>query len=66
MVRNKLMEFFGYEYVLNKKSGEIHNVKKLHKNCNFASLRHGKYISSKKVKKLTQNNTSKFCFWCNR
>ena len=66
MVHNKLMEFLGFEYILNTKSGEIHNVKNLHKNCNFTSLKHGKYISTRKAKKLTKDNTSKFCRWCNR
>lgn len=65
MTHNPILEFLGFKYVLNTKSKEIHNVKNLHKNCNFESLKHGKYISKRKMQKLTKD-VSKLCRWCNK
>lgn len=66
MIHSKIKEFFGYEFILNKKSGQIHNVKNLHKNCNFVSLKNGTYISKRKASKLIERGEAQFCKWCNR
>lgn len=66
MIHSKIKEFFGYELILNKKSGQIHNIKNLHKNCNFVSLRSGIYISKRKALKLIERGEAQFCKWCNK
>lgn len=66
MKHNILLEILGFRFVVNKRSGEIHDVKHLHKNCNFNFLKRGVYISKKKVNELTKEDINKFCRWCNR
>lgn len=52
MKRNKLKEFFGFKYVYNLNTNQIHKVKNLKSGCKFDSIKSGIYCTYKKAIKL--------------
>lgn len=64
MKRNKILEFFGYRYIYNKNTGEVHDAKNLHKNCQFHLMRNGYYISKKTANFILALSAKDKCRWC--
>lgn len=54
MKRSKIKEFFGYKYVANTRSHQIHSVTNLQESCHFLSLKNGFYVTLKKALSLIQ------------
>lgn len=52
MKRNKLKEFFGFKYVYNTRSKQIHFVDNLQVGCHFKNMKNGIYCTRKKALKL--------------
>ena len=52
MKRNKIKEFFGFKYVYNTRSKQIHFVDNLQVSCHFNEMKNGVYCSKKKAIKL--------------
>ena len=53
-----------YEYVLNQKSGEVHDYKNLTTNCHYDKIVDKKFLTEKKMKKLMQGSFVNGCRWC--
>lgn len=58
---NVFLSFFGYTYLMNKRSGEVHDLKniKLNCGCDKMSKKNKKYITERKFKKLKSLQDSK-------
>lgn len=52
MKRSKIKEFFGFKYVYNIRSKQIHNVDNLQHGCHFKNMRNGVYCTKKKALRL--------------
>ena len=52
MKRCKIKEFFGFGYVYNIRSGQIHKISNLQENCHFKQMKNGIYCTKKKALKL--------------
>ena len=61
-----LNELFGYVYLVNLHSGEIHNLRNEHRNCKlgFISLDHRRYVTKRKAMKLIASGGFNGCRWC--
>ena len=55
---------FGYRYIYNQKSGEIHDYKNLTKNCHYGLIINKRFITEKSMKKLMQSTIANGCRWC--
>jgi hypothetical protein len=57
---------FGFTYLVNLRSGEIHNLKNKHKNChiNLIPTLHRWYVRKSKAIKLIQSGCYNGCRWC--
>lgn len=64
MRRNKILELFGYRYIYNKNTDEVHDVKNLHKNCQFKLMRNCYYISKKTANFILSLSIENKCRWC--
>ena len=64
MKRNRILEAFGYRYIYNKNTGEVHDTKKLKPNCQFHLMKGGYYISKRKARSIINNYTNDACKWC--
>lgn len=64
MKRNRLKEFFGYKFIVNSKTKEIHRVKVLQSNCRIECLRNGYYTTKRRANKLLNDgfNGCRYCF----
>jgi hypothetical protein len=60
----KLFMFFGYNYLVNNNTKEIHNLKNLHHNCHTDLIaKHNRFYATKKnVDKLLSHYDG--CRWC--
>jgi len=52
MDRNSFKEFFGFRYVYNTRSHQIHKVDNLQDSCHFKQMKNGVYCTKKKALKL--------------
>lgn len=64
MKRNKLLEVLGYHFVLNRTTNEVHDLNKLHKNCQFKLMRNCRYISGRQARKIINKEPRDACRWC--
>lgn len=60
------MCFFGYKYLANKRSGEIHDLKNLHSNCNhnLIAKRNKQYLRQCDVDLMFETDEYNGCRWC--
>ena len=63
---NWINKLFGYVYLVNLHSGEIHNMLKEHKNCRipFIKLDHRRIVTKKKALKMIATSRFNGCRWC--
>lgn len=61
MSLNKLLSFFGYTYLMNKRTEEVHDLNniKLNCGCDKMSKKNKKYITKRMYKKLKSTPNSK-------
>lgn len=61
-----LMIMFGYKYLLNKRSKEVHKLCSKHKNCgiNLMSRKNKKYLTEAQKDHLFDNDIANGCRWC--
>ena len=64
MKRCKLLEYFGFRYIINKNTGEIHDLDNEHKNCHIGMMRKAKYITKAKLFKLLKSGKANGCRYC--
>lgn len=55
---------FGYRYVLNIRSNEIHDYRNLTKNCHYDLMVDKKFLTTKSMIKIIKNNPVNGCRWC--
>jgi hypothetical protein len=62
---NLFRKIFGYTYLVNLTSGEIHDTKVNHKNCHLELIKNKKYLRKKEAISIL-NDTKNFdgCRWC--
>jgi hypothetical protein len=63
----KLFEnFWGHQYLVNLHTGEVHDLKNTHKNCNLHLIAsyHKKYVTKKKAMKMMKTGNINGCRWC--
>lgn len=60
---NKIMKLFGFKYLVNLKTNEIHDLSVPHVNCKTDMIRYKKYINEKELTKLLNDgyNGCRFC-----
>jgi hypothetical protein len=58
--------FFGYRYLVNMHTGEVHNLRNPHKNCQtfLIGKDHKKYVTLAKAKKMIATGKFNGCRWC--
>ncbi|HAQ19618.1 MAG TPA: hypothetical protein DCR40_10365 [Prolixibacteraceae bacterium] len=61
-----LLIIFGFGYLVNHRSKEIHRVTEKHRNChlNHISGKTSEHITKRKALKLIKNNGYNGCRWC--
>jgi len=52
MKRSKIKEFFGFKYVYNTRSKQIHKLDNLQTSCHFTQMKNGVYCTKRKALKL--------------
>lgn len=60
----KFKKLFGYRYLINLCTREIHDLKNTHKNCRLNMLVHKKFIKEKELEYYLKKkyNGCRFCF----
>ena len=67
MKRCKILEWlFGFHFVINRNTNEIHNLDYEHKNCRIGLMRNAKYISWRKAVRLMKGKKANGCRFCLR
>jgi hypothetical protein len=63
---NWINKLFGYTYLVNLSTGEIHDLKVGHKNCHIELIAkdHKRYRTRKQVAKLMGKAGFNGCRWC--
>jgi hypothetical protein len=63
---NWINELFGYTYLVNLNTGEIHNLKAGHKNCHteLIPVEHRRLRTRKQVARLMGRAGFNGCRWC--
>jgi hypothetical protein len=61
-----LKVFFGYQYLVNLHSGEVHDLKNEHPNCRtyLISKDHKLYVKKAKAKRMMKTGSFNGCRWC--
>ena len=55
---------FGYRYVYNQKSGELHDYKNLTPNCHFDKMVDKKFVTERGKIELLKGTFANGCRWC--
>jgi len=67
-MQNKVKEFFrelfGYKYILNERSREVHNPDHEHVNCHLDMISHKRYITKRRFNKLYKAGRVDGCRYC--
>ena len=64
MKRCRLLEWLGFRFVLNRNTGEIHDLRNEHKNCRIDMMRNLRYIRKRTAVKLIKGGKANGCRWC--
>jgi hypothetical protein len=64
--KEKWMIFWGFPYILNKRSKEIHWVLNKHQHCNLMAMakKNKQYITYRKAKELLSTKKADGCRYC--
>lgn len=62
--KHKLLIFFGYKYLINQRSKEIHNLKHLHPNCHTELISKDNRFYGTKTDKDDLDSFFNGCRWC--
>jgi hypothetical protein len=60
---DKIKKMFGYTYVVNLNTWEIHNLKNKHENCKIYLMTNKKLITKKQLKSYLDDGYNG-CRWC--
>jgi len=62
----RVVIFFGFGYLVNHLSKEIHRVSNKHENCHLdiISSKHSEYITRSMAEHLIRNRNYNGCRWC--
>ena len=65
-LRVRIMMFFGYEYLLNKRSNEVHWLRNHHPSCGIEKMaKHNKkWLTKKQFRQAFQDEDVDGCRWC--
>lgn len=58
-----IMKLFKYDYLLNKRSNEVHNLNNPQHNCHTDLIKDKKYLSERQMK-IIVNTGADGCRWC--
>ena len=58
------MEWLGFRFVLNRNTGEVHDLRNERKNCRIDMMTNMRYMRRRKVVKLIKAGEANGCRWC--
>ena len=64
MERNRFLEWLGFRYVLNKNTGEIHDLRNERRNCRIDMMTNVRYIFKRTAFKLMKVGKANGCRYC--
>lgn len=62
--KEKWMKFWGFGYVVNQATKEIHKLEEKHTNCRLDLMRHKKYVTWRRALRLILKKGYNGCRYC--
>jgi len=64
MFKELIRGLFGYTYILNLRTAEVHDTNNEHRNCHLSSIKDKRYITKRRFLRLKKAKLADGCAFC--